>query len=171
MSKTEKQESKATDYRLFVDWLKENRAAVYFLSIQFPAESKTTARCKVLSSVWQISRDLERELLGKHWIRKPYPLTGFLERGRDLTWHSHILLTCKNRTLKQVRIALDRAGEKYQLKRRTSKVPDIKVERIRSLDKVCGYCLKQFGLDRKTHIDTDRFITSETIFNLPCKQR
>ena len=171
MNKTEDQESKTTDYRLFIDWLKENRDADYFLSIQFPTESKTTERRKVLSSVWRISRDLERELLGKHWIRKTYLLTGFLEQGRDLTWHSHILLTCKNHTLEQVQDALDRVGETYRLVRRTSKVPDIKVEQIRDLDKVCGYCLKQVGRDRKTHIDIDRFITSETIFNLPCKQR
>lgn len=158
-------------YRLYMkreellEWI-EKHEADYFLSIQFPEETKTSRRKTFMRIIKLLCRDLERELLGKHWIRKPYRFDGFCERGRDRAWHVHILLTCPNRTLEQLKIALDRVGEKYRQRRRTSKAPDIDVKQTYDLYWVADYCVKQLGLVRLAHVRSERYFTAETLFDI-----
>jgi len=168
------------DRESVIEWIKERSPnADYFLSIQLPKECKTIRLETFESSIRQICRYLERELLGRHWITKAYRFDGFYEKGKDLacrahiydpgqlsTWHAHILLTCPNRTAEQLKIALDRVGEKYRQRRRTCKAPDIVVKSIYELGGVVGYCTKQLGLGRLAHIRSNQFFSTETLFNI-----
>lgn len=157
--------TRQTERETVIEWIVKH-AADYLLSMQLPAETKTRRLETFMRTMKLICRDLERELLGKHWIRKPYLFDGFCERGRDKTWHVHILLACPDRTPEQLKIALDRVGEKYRQRRRTSKAPDIDVKQTYDLYWVADYCVKQLGLDRLAHIRSEQYFRAETLFDI-----
>ena len=153
------------------EWLRDIYQVTHFISLQLPFDVKTDDFDVAMHHIWLITKWAEKNLLKRHWVSKYYRFAGFAERGRDGTWHAHLLLSCPDRSTQEIVAAFACAGEKYRKDRRTNDIPDIDIRKITGLKRLVRYCTKQLGLDYLTRIDTDRIFISEDLFNRQSSRR
>jgi len=149
------------------NWIKEQKPT-HFLTIQFKINLRSSNYEKSKNLLYKYMVSFERILKGRHWNRHHLEFICFAERNskRDNCWHYHILLCGnKNDTTENISKALSKLKTKKDL---CDNIFDLQ-EIIRTPDKLYNYCMKHFDITLKGRVNTDKFITSWDLFNLPYK--
>lgn len=151
------------------NWIIEQEPT-HFLTIQFRVNLRSSNYEKSKNLLYRYMIGFERILKGRHWNRHHLEFICFAERNstRDNCWHYHILL-CGNEkdNTKNINRALSKLKEKMGLSDNTFDLQEI----IRTPDNLYHYCMKYFNITAKGRVDTDKFITSWDLFNLPYKAK
>ena len=149
-----------------VDWIKGEYRPTHFISIQMPFEAKTTDIEAFTKGLHYLLRRAQRELLGRYWVSKHYRFIIAFENGRSGNWHAHMLFSCPDRTIYEIRNAFDKAGTDYRKQRRTRDIPNIDIRPItNNLNRVVKYCTKEAVLGQHGRFSSERIDMSENMFN------
>lgn len=106
----------------------------------------------------------EKILLGRHWNRKYIPFITIAEHGKkSLNWHYHVLIYDCNFNFLQVQQAFQSVSDQLYLPYEVLYIEPVNDNGVND------YVSKEFDSDVNYHIDSDRIITSEILFNLPYK--
>ena len=137
----------------------------HFFTIRLPFLAYTTNFDKAEGHLRKIVKRFEKSLLGCHWKRYPLHFVGFAERGRFGLWHWHLLLLAEKFTTEQLLEAMIETRYYMELSKH-----DLDLQPIdRTPGHLNGYCMKEIWADNNGHFDSDRFIFSWDLLNLPVK--
>jgi len=142
-----------------------NLAPDYHITLTWDNNHRTKDLLKLESLVRDFMAPFENKIAGgRNWFRHHYRFMMFVERHRDDTLHTHILLASRGKTkseLEQVFYTMRRhAFANYPI----PYITDI-------YDKTPEYVMKQIKPQSDGTIDTGHWITSEYLFNLPHKKK
>ena len=135
----------------------------YFLSVQFPMNMRTSDFDQAQEHLRKIMKNFERQLLGRHWHKKPLPFMATAEHGESRNWHFHALFYDCPFAPRQLRVALNRTIVDMRLTPETFDLQHIKKKPAH----VHSYCTKEIRADINSHFDSTQIIPHEVLFNLP----
>lgn len=145
-----------------------NLQLTHYLTVDLPVHLQHLGferSCKQLS---RYIKRFEKEAAGRHWNNHHIPFVGFAERGPNNIWHWHLLLWAHGYTDTELHDALRRTLKWFP------KLTDhsINLQSINATPtQLYSYSVKEIISDHMGHINPDRFITSEILFNLPYKHQ
>ena len=137
----------------------------FFLSIQLPKYLRSTDLLKSNKNLKKIMLKFEQLSLKRHWNKKHIPFIAFAEHGKSKTWHYHIYIyNCPFNFLK-IQSIINDVSKELNLPHEV-----LDIEPILTTG-VYPYTSKEFKSDINYHIDSDRIITSEFLFNISPKSQ
>ena len=113
-----------------------------------------------------IMKVFEQKLLGCHWNKHHLPFICFAEQGSGTVWHYHILFNQGKFSEKELENAISEARAVLKLPLYCLYLENINC----SEDRVKNYCHKEVEIYWNGKVNSDRFILSADLFNLPYKK-
>jgi hypothetical protein len=139
----------------------------HFISIQLPLWRKMTNFDKAQEALREITKNFERQLLGRNWHRKHLPFFATAETGISLNWHFHLLLNGGEYTTQELNTALSETRDNMNLDNYA-----LDLEQITYTPEVLNfYCMKEIKIAANGKFDTNRIIPSQVLFSVPVKQK
>lgn len=135
----------------------------FFLSIQLPKHLRSTDLTKSNQNLKKIMLKFEQLSLKRHWNKKHIPFIAFSEHGKSKTWHYHIYIYNCSFDFLKIQSIINDVATVLNLPHEV-----LHIEPILTTG-VYPYTSKEFKSNNNYHIDSDRIITSEFLFNLPHK--
>lgn len=145
-------------------WFKDYNPQ-YFLSIQFPKYRRSINLEKNETNLHQIMSTVEKMLLGRHWNRKHIPFIAVAEHGKSVNWHYHILIYNCPFNFFEIQSVIQNVSSRLNLPPEVLHIEPVNDEGG------CSYPTKEFKSNINYHIDSDRIITSEYLFDLSRKSQ
>ena len=143
------------------DWL-DSKIFSHYLTVDLPISVQHYNYTKANYVLRNIVKRYEKELVGRHWNKKPVHFIGFAEQGKHKIWHWHLLLWAFQYTDAELQSALVKTIQYMNL--------DVKTMDIRPIDrtpwKLDKYNVKELFANGNLHFNSDRIFTSETLFYL-----
>lgn len=147
---------------ILYSWL-NNINPQFFLSIQLPKHLRSTDLIKSNQNLKKIMLKFEQLSLKRHWNKKHIPFIAFSEHGKAKTWHYHIYIYNCSFDFLKIQSIINDVSTVLNLPHEV-----LHIEPILTTG-VYPYTSKELKSNINYHIDSDRIITSEFLFNLPHK--
>ena len=133
----------------------------FFLSIQLPKHLRSANLTTSNKNLLKIMLKFEQLSLKRHWNKKHIPFIAIAEHGKSNTWHYHIYIYNCSFSFLKIQSIINDVLNQLNLSKET-----LHIEPILTTG-VYPYTSKEFIADTNYHIDSDRIITSEFLFNIP----
>ena len=143
------------------DWL----GTMYFshyLVIDLPLNRKHYEFDQATEFFKIVIKRFEKELVGRHWNKKPVHFIGIAELGDFHIWHLNLLLWSFQYTDEQLQTAVTKTSKYMNLDKGVMDIQPIEYTRYR----LNGYNSKELKSDDKFHMDSNRIFSSDMLFYL-----
>lgn len=143
------------------EWL-NNKYFSHYLVVDLPFNRKHYGFEQATEYLKIIVKRFEKELVGRHWNKKPVHFIAFVEKGKFHIYHWNLLLWAFQYTDQELQTAVDKTLKYMNLDDSVMEIQPIEYTRSRLND----YNVKELESDNKFHINSDCIFTSETLFYL-----
>ena len=155
-------QSNQTQYaqQSLTDWL-NNKIFTHMLTIKLPLWAITYDLNEANDVLCKIAKHFEKALIGRAWHKHPLHFVGLAELGRHKVWHWHLLLWAQEYTDEQLQNAVKKTIKSMNLTEKRLHLCPIEY----TPDYLNDYCVKETVVNSRGHINTDRFICSDVLFD------
>ena len=143
------------------DWL-GYMSFSHYLVIDLPLNRKHYDFKKATKYLKTIVKRFEKELVGRHWNKKPVHFIAFVEKGKFHIYHWNLLLWAFQYTDQELQTAVDKTLKYMNLDDSVMEIQPIEYTRYR----LNGYNSKELKSDNKFHMDSNRIFSSDMLFYL-----
>ena len=147
-------------------WISEVYQPTHFLTVRLPSNWESSYELNSRPHLRMIMKVFEQKLLGCHWNKHHLPFICFAEQGSGTVWHYHILFNQGKFSEKELENAILEARTVLKLPLYCLYLENINC----SEDRVKNYCHKEVEIYWNGKVNSDRFILSADLFNLPYKK-
>lgn len=145
------------------EWANRYYHPTYFLTIQFPEWKQKSNPWDAQENLRKVMPCFERQLLGRHWIKKHLPFVAFTEKNESYGWHYHILLGNQGVTKRRLRKAISTTTAVKGIPYYSMLLLPIN----KTKNRVFYYSEKGLHVNQKCQFNSDRIILSHDLFHLP----